>query len=285
MSGERHLMFVRIRKDVAEPKSKHRVYVHEIVLQKSVENEEASPFKTGSDPEIFRGKKSGGTSFYLSLARRALAVNPSPRSCRRLSKSGRALLILKAGWFETAHGGKAENPEIGTVKRSVKDSWSHGHERFKASAFAAVPDVVSKGRIIDRQSNWKGRGYDTVVIAAPIKLGQEDRVMTVIVEKRENNRFYLHEAYLKENLQKSLSFKTGASQTSGASTGDIENLARSIFSVNPETASRKPSPRSWTRTANRWWFIMVPTINLTLLKKTMRHMSIFSRQPWSNPKP
>ncbi|MEI7911877.1 MAG: hypothetical protein WCK77_19785, partial [Verrucomicrobiota bacterium] len=38
-------------------------------------NEEASPFKTGSDPEVFRGKKSGGTGFFISLARRALAVN------------------------------------------------------------------------------------------------------------------------------------------------------------------------------------------------------------------
>ncbi len=34
----------------------------------------ASPFKTGSDPEEFRGKKSGGTGFYVSLARRALGV-------------------------------------------------------------------------------------------------------------------------------------------------------------------------------------------------------------------
>ncbi len=52
-------MFVRIRKDVAEPTAKHRFYVHEIVLQEWVENEETSPFKTGSDPDVFRGKKSG----------------------------------------------------------------------------------------------------------------------------------------------------------------------------------------------------------------------------------
>lgn len=76
MEGDRHIMFVRVRHNEADPKSDKRFYVHEIVLQKWVENEEASPFKTGSDPEVFRGKKSGGTGFYLSLARRALAVNP-----------------------------------------------------------------------------------------------------------------------------------------------------------------------------------------------------------------
>jgi len=44
------------------------LHVHKIVLQKWVENKEASPFKTGSDPEVFRGKKSGGTGFYMSDA-------------------------------------------------------------------------------------------------------------------------------------------------------------------------------------------------------------------------
>jgi hypothetical protein len=48
----------------------------DVLKWNTLENEEASPFKAGSDPEISRGKKSGGTGFYLRLARRAPSINP-----------------------------------------------------------------------------------------------------------------------------------------------------------------------------------------------------------------
>lgn len=51
--------------------------MHEVVLENHATKEEASPFKTGADPDVFRGKQSGGTGFYANLARRALAVNPA----------------------------------------------------------------------------------------------------------------------------------------------------------------------------------------------------------------
>ena len=51
-------------------------------LQKWVGIEEPNPFKTGSDSEVFRGEKSGGTGFYLSIARRAVAVNVQQASGR-----------------------------------------------------------------------------------------------------------------------------------------------------------------------------------------------------------
>jgi hypothetical protein len=154
---------------------------------------------------------------------------------------GESVVDRVSEWYAEKHSSMATNTEIGDVildRRGVKDSWSHGHGKFKASAFAAVPDVIAKGRIIDRQKNWKGRNYDTVVIAAPIRLGDTDRIMTVVVEKREKNRFYLHEAYLKENLQNGLSFKTGTLRQSGAQSGDVETMLHGYFEVNPETVSK-----------------------------------------------
>lgn len=38
----------------------------------------------------------------------------------------------------------------------------------KASAYCAVPKIIEKGRVVNYQQNWKNRGYDTAVIAAPI---------------------------------------------------------------------------------------------------------------------
>ncbi len=152
---------------------------------------------------------------------------------------GSSLVDRVAEWFGSEHGGVATNPEIGEValtRQGVQDSISHGIGRQKAAAFAAVPDVIAKGIIIGRKENWKGRGYDTYVIAAPIRLAGELRTEIVVVtRKRGDNRFYLHEAYLNENLQKGLSFKAGASQQPGAPLGDIETLARNVFSVNPES--------------------------------------------------
>jgi len=71
--------------------------------------------------------------------------------------------------------GGAENQEIGKVvldKEGVKSSLGHGMGREKAAAFAAVPEIISKGKVFDRQENWKGRGYDTFVIGASFKMGK-----------------------------------------------------------------------------------------------------------------
>lgn len=103
LDGVRHLMFVRIRKNEADPSSAARFYVHEVLLESHVENEEASPFKSGSDPDVFRGKKSGGTGFYLSLARRALAVNPDSVS-KVVDENGEPLVVYHGtptGGFDT----------------------------------------------------------------------------------------------------------------------------------------------------------------------------------------
>lgn len=96
------------------------------------------------------------------------------------------------------------NKELGNVildKRGIKDSSAHGLGREKAAAFALVPDVIRKGLVYDRNINWKGRGYDTAIIIANVKIGDEDYVCEVIVKKNSDKQgFYLHEVELKKNL-------------------------------------------------------------------------------------
>ena len=77
------------------------------------------------------------------------------------------------------------NPEIGEIhinKQEVKDSIGHGIGRNKAAAFALVPDLLEKGRVVDYQTNWKDRGYDTYVVAAPVKIGDEEFFGLAVVE-------------------------------------------------------------------------------------------------------
>lgn len=130
-----------------------------------------------------------------------------------------------AKFFKKNYNGQVIRNGVGTVildSRSVRDSIAHGVGRNKAAAFAAVPDVITSGIEIDRQSNWKGRGYDSVTIAAPISIKGEGYVAVVVLTQSLNsNRFYLHEVALQKNLQDE-SFKTGTK--ADLHQGDIANV-------------------------------------------------------------
>lgn len=112
-------------------------------------------------------------------------------------QSGEKKLSQMVAEFFDSIGNKVARKGFGEIilnKRSIKDDMAHGIGRQKAITFAAVPDVISKGRQIDFQPNWKGRGYDTYVFAAPVKVGEETNyVAAVVVSSLETNRHYLHE--------------------------------------------------------------------------------------------
>lgn len=96
--------------------------------------------------------------------------------------------------------------------RSVKDDIAHGIGRAKAVTFAAVPDVIQNGRQIDSVPNWKGRGRDSYVFAAPVDIGGQRSYVAAVVLRGEDNRFYLHEVvdadgnviYMKESAPETI---------------------------------------------------------------------------------
>lgn len=108
-------------------------------------------------------------------------------------------------YFAEQCNGVAVNPEIGAVRldrEGVKDSLGHGIGRIKAAAYAAVPQIIENGKICDRQENWKGRGYDTVVIVAPLEIAGKPYIGEVVVKQGTDRQgFYLHEVELKEKLE------------------------------------------------------------------------------------
>ena len=106
-------------------------------------------------------------------------------------------------YFESI-GGVASNPILGDVlltKKGAKSSLAHGIGNGKAVAFAAVPSVIENGQIVDVQQNWKGRGYDTFVIAAPVtieggKSAGEYYCGVVVKRAAESQQYYVHEVVL-----------------------------------------------------------------------------------------
>lgn len=148
---------------------------------------------------------------------------------------GEVDLITQVETFFNQRGNRAYSPELGEVildRRGIKSDIAHGIGRKKAAAFAAVPDVIEHGLVVDYQKDWKGRGYDTAVVAAPITIGDQTHAAAVILLRSDQtNRFYVHEVLAMENG--ALPFKTGTRE--GYPGGD----APSILSILDKIRSVK----------------------------------------------
>lgn len=136
-------------------------------------------------------------------------------------------------WKERFNG-VAISPELGEVRldlEGVKSSIGHGIGSLKSAAFACVEDVIRNGIVFDRQENWKGRGYDTAVIAAPVTIKNLEYICEVVVEQRSNRQgFYLHEVEIKKKLEDV--FKTSTE-------GGTPQASRSILALRAEDVKRE----------------------------------------------
>lgn len=169
-------------------------------------------------------------------------------------------IIDKVGSFFSKLGNAVKSKALGgreviLDERGVKNDIAHGLGRAKAATFAAVPDVIANGKVIDEQKNWKGRGYDTKLIAGPISIdGSPAYVGCVVTEVEENGktRFYLHEV-VDANGNLIFSFdgmneakktpvanvKTGVAQKggTGVATGDNNSISQSTDVSNNESTT------------------------------------------------
>lgn len=138
---------------------------------------------------------------------------------------GEVDLVTQVTNYFDSLGNMVFNPQLGDVKLSrsgAKSDIAHGIGRKKAAAFAAVPSVLENGRVIDYQTNWKGRGYDTAVVAAPITIQGETYLAGVVLTRsQKENSFYLHEVLLTE--KGTTPFKTGG-RKSGNPGGDVPSV-------------------------------------------------------------
>lgn len=117
-------------------------------------------------------------------------------------EKGEKDLVTQVSDFYKSIGGRVHNDVVGDIfldRDSVKDDIGHGIGRAKAITFAAVPDILRDGYVLDYKENWKGRGYDSAVLGAKVKITEgkyagEYYVLTV-VKLLEANKMYLHEVH------------------------------------------------------------------------------------------
>ena len=132
--------------------------------------------------------------------------------------------------------------DIGTVQLSrsgINDSLCHGFGRMKVAAFAALPQLIARGMAVRRSENWKGRGYDSVVLVAPVEIGAVAHCAFIIVNSMKDGgyRFYLHEVGRLEDMKKAGGMRTGFADRSVLSRtpGSVRSLAFSLWAVNGDS--------------------------------------------------
>lgn len=130
-------------------------------------------------------------------------------------RSGTKLVERVHDFFKSI-GGKVTRPGFGDVtltKSGIRDSIYHGVGDKKAAAFAAVPDVIQQGQIIDEQHDWKDRRFNTVVFGGRVTIGGVLYDMGVIVKKYDDaqtpSKYYLHEVLLVNEEGKATPYHTG----------------------------------------------------------------------------
>lgn len=133
-------------------------------------------------------------------------------------------------------GGKVERPGFGEVlfsKSKVKNSLlGHGFGEAKVELMAGVPGVIQHGKQIGFTENWKGRGYDSYVFAAPVQYRGENVYVTAIVIKDSANRYYLHEAVDQNGNMIFGQNKSSATASDGPAAKPQDTVAGSELSEN-----------------------------------------------------
>lgn len=152
--------------------------------------------------------------------------------------------------------GKVYREGIGEIffpKKGLKADVFHGTSKEKNAAFAAVPNILTQGKVLRISPNWKGRGYRSFVIGAPIEIAGERYLALAVVNEasdtnhhRTHGNFYLHEVFLEKGLLDSQTASSRGTQQpsplrSGhrslaasdvSQQGDIYTLVNKVTNVN-----------------------------------------------------
>ena len=146
------------------------------------------------------------------------------------------------------YNGVARNPVLGEVVidgQSVRSSMGHGMNHYKAVAFASVPEVIRRGRIIRHEV---AGGEDSFYISAPVRIAGVDDIVTVLIHRDVNKqRFYLHSITTKENLLNSGQSGADAGASKRSKTISSEgnaSILRGLLTVNPDSVSKVVNPET-----------------------------------------
>lgn len=137
---------------------------------------------------------------------------------------------------------------------------NHKPNRSKVLGVAAIKEVIEKGYIIKTNLNWKGRGYDSYMIAAPVGLGDATVYVAAVVNRDQGtNKFYLDEVvdqdgnYINIKNEAPGNTKTGVTVQDGVTRGpkaSFDVIIHSDAGDSQEKSSGKASVEVENRDSN-----------------------------------
>lgn len=96
-----------------------------------------------------------------------------------------------------------ENEVLGKIqvtKRGIKSGTQHKPlYGTKIEGFKAIKNVLESGKVISATRDYNEKGYDRIMLAAPIKIGVEKYYMGVVINRSINDKlqnYYLHDVIL-----------------------------------------------------------------------------------------
>ncbi len=117
-------------------------------------------------------------------------------------------------------GNVIERQNFGKIevdKKDISSAATYLKTDGEYAAFAALYDVLKRGKLIYKESNHKGRGYDTVTFAAPVKINDVVGNMAVVVRRTKGAHYDMHRIVMPDGSAFEFSAKkeTAAGPTGG----------------------------------------------------------------------
>ncbi|WP_156469145.1 hypothetical protein [Cephaloticoccus primus] len=158
---------------------------------------------------------------------------------KEFARAPGALADRVAKWYAKNKVSKVEVEGVGPVsldRRAVQNSISHGLGRAKVVAFAAVPNILRKGRIVHEESLRGTRDGDYIHIAAPVHIAGEPHIVDVDVKAdRNGSRMYLHDVEAREVLRLSAYASEGTPRGGDVASSTTEQQSASADAGVVET--------------------------------------------------
>lgn len=104
----------------------------------------------------------------------------------------------KRRWAENvlkSTGYKVDRQGFGSIvyePRHINEGLNYLKQSGEIAAFAALPQVLKRGEIIERHDNHKGRNFGTVTIAAPVMINGVRGNMAAVVQMTGKNHYHTH---------------------------------------------------------------------------------------------
>lgn len=154
------------------------------------------------------------------------------------AKSDTDLMTQVLNYFDSL-GNSVYSEQFGDVALT-KSSWRserrHGMTALKANTFAAVPDVIRNGVVIDYMQKHDG-AVDRIVAAAPIQIGTDaDYYVGVMLQRdQQSQRLYLHDVVALKNQgqkNKTQTWHQNPDVSRSSSNLDISSILRNALDGN-----------------------------------------------------